>query len=160
LINSEEYIKTNCIPLQNYVFYDEVNKIIKPCSTDSTLKCGVFTSDSLPNYERTKCILNITTEKYILVNNYFHSCDVSCRTCETSTINCTRWNTSEKYYKLSDNPINCSYLTPFGYYKDDLSESYKICDISCETCIDTPYKCLTCKLNYFPLIDQPTYKIL
>jgi len=161
LINSEEYIKTNCIPLQNNVFYDEVNKIIKPCSTDSTVKCGVCTSDSLPNYERTKCILKITTEKYILVNNYFHSCDVSCRTCETSTINCTQCNISDKYYKLSDNPNTCRISSPPGYYFDNLSESHKNCDVSCETCVDTANKCLICKLNYFPLIDQPnTCKIL
>jgi len=154
LIDTGEPTKTNCISLQNNFFYDNINKIIMPCSADSSIDCGPCPIDYLPNYERTKCILKSTTEYYTLVNNYFHSCDISCRTCKTSTINCTRCNLSEKYYKLSDNPIICSNSIPYGYYADNLSESYKICDVSCETCVDTANKCLTCKSNYFFMEDQ------
>ncbi len=114
LINSEEYIKTNCIPLQNDVFYDEVNKIIKPCSADSTIKCGVCTSDSLPNYEKTRCILKSTSENYILVNNYFHSCDVSCETCVVNTNQCLTCKSN--YFFMEDQPSICKNTQSDGYY--------------------------------------------
>jgi len=77
LIDSEENIKTNCLPLQKDVFYDKVKKIIKPYSAFSSINCRPCLTGYLPNYERTECILQSTTEKYILVNNYFHSCDIS-----------------------------------------------------------------------------------
>lgn len=90
---------------------------------------------------------------------HYELCDVSCYTCIDSASYCTKCNTAGNYSKLEDKPNICKNYAPDGYYFDNQVKYYKLCDVSCFTCIDVADKCTKCNLNYY-FLEDVSYKCM
>jgi len=141
----------------NGYFYSSTSKNIDICDIscltcyNGAAKClicntakGYYNTDKNPN-----ACSNTIPSGYILdssLGKYVSSCDVSCSTCATTTINCTQCNTSGNYYPKVDASNSCFLKTssPSGYYFNSNTNKHEKCDISCLTCLNSVTNCQTC----------------
>jgi len=110
-----------------------------------------------PLFDNINKCLNSTPEGYFFssTNKKYEKCDISCKTCETSSNNCILCNTINNYYPLENERNTCKNSAPSGYYFNIDLNIFKFCDTSCLTCEGSPTNCITCSLNYYYLEDKP-----
>ena len=104
------------------------------------------------------CILDSKSPDnyYYNISTFKHErCDISCSTCVDLANKCKFCNNAKDYYPLVDDTTNCKNYPPVGYFFQNLDnvKIYKLCDVSCYTCIDNLLKCTKCADKYFYLED-------
>lgn len=75
---------------------------------------------------------------------YCKPCDSKCKTCEyLSGSSCTTCDSSSAYPYL--NGKDCTATCNYGDYGNDATSVCEKCEVPCETCTETPNKCLSCR---------------
>lgn len=110
--------------------------------------------------ESSVCLLNTSSP----VGYYFDSaemhkkCDISCSTCNNSSMNCILCNTENLYYPRVDKSNSCLHKdsSPDGYYFNSNTLKHEKCDFSCTKCSLQEKKCIECNKagSYYPKVDE------
>lgn len=157
------YFPTDSVPLY---YYDSTSLNFKSCKTEcqtcmngtSCITCKT-SSDYYPKSDQTtSCYLRSST-----LNGYyfdirslnFRPCDISCLNCSTSSTYCS--DCKINYFSVQNQPGLCKLSNSLlsGYYFDNLSQSFKLCDVSCSNCSTSPINCSNCNANFYPVQNQP-----
>lgn len=113
--------------------------------------------------EMTKC-LNSAPQYYYLdtTQSLYKPCYLSCFTCSATGSDTEHYCIICKvgYYPRYDFPSRCYNTAPYGLYLNTAASRWDPCDVSCETCINTPKYCTKCNVNYFPLENKPNTCII
>jgi len=143
------------------------NYICKPCDFSCVLGCSQFSdyctlckSGALRKIDdNNRCYFNPPLGYYSDSSNtnIWSKCDISCRVCLTSPINCTHCQVD--YLPYVDNATRCGDTNspPVGYFHISPNEFLSKCDISCSTCEISEENCTECNIleNYYYLEDIP-----
>lgn len=82
-------------------------------------------------------------------------CDVNCKTCSTTADSCTSCGFSPLGYQLFLHTDSICYQScPSGYYGDTTSKDCKVCDTSCNGCVNSATNCIKCSGSYFRKIGS------
>lgn len=164
LINSTQCL--NSAPVGYYL--NSVTSKFEKCSitcstclnTDTTcLQCAV---NYFPLEDAVNTCNNSQPPNYYFntLINKWSRCDISCNTCDTSPKSCTQC--AINYFPLESNLKDCrnSLNKPISTFLDITLNKYRVCDITCYSCIDSASKCTVCSQNYYSLEDKPNTCII
>lgn len=152
-------------PALNYFlkdnFFQECDPSCKKCNDSTANSCLECADDYFfkNNYNvgPNKCYFknNAPAVNYILINGLFYECSQNCATCTDITNDKCLSCADKNYFKEGYNTAGdiCYSIPPDDYYlaADGL---YKLCDKSCDECLENSTKCISCNYadSYYPML--------
>lgn len=148
------------ISAPNGYYFDVLTNIHQLCDVScvncltSAKNCIGCAVNYYPLEDKINTCSNVQITGYYFSLNKYLLCDVSCKSCNVPGKYCTECATN--YFPLETNINDCRNNSnfPVGTYLELSINKYRICDISCYSCIDTPMNCIQCARDYFPLEDK------
>jgi hypothetical protein len=147
------------------------NKCFSSCASclilgnETDNQCLVCADGYMPLSDRlSQCVFKDSNPigYFLSIDKMFNKCNQACENCSgLGNLNDTQCLTcSKNYYPVNGSPALCFNLLDFPKDYILANNSWERCYKSCATCsnlkTDISHNCITCKANYYPLIDKST----